>query len=107
MNNPLCYDRRVYDLMDVVSLQCNAHQTDVHFRQVIITEDDSHDGDDDLFECFVLFVVHIAVSISAAWQFSNIQRASFAEAWSRAERSKGFGEIGCARLGRWGHAGYR
>ena len=68
--------------MDVVSLQCNAHQTDVHFRQVIIAEDDSHDGDDDLFECFVLFVVHNTVSISAARHFTNIQRASFAEARS-------------------------
>ena len=65
--NPLCYDRRVDDLMDVVTLECDTHQTDVHFRQVIITKDDSHDGDDDLFECFVLFVVHnTAVSSSAA-----------------------------------------
>lgn len=60
------YDRRINDLMDVVTLQCNAHQTDVHFRQVIVPEDDSYHCDDNLFECFVLFVVHNAVSISAA-----------------------------------------
>ena len=60
------YNRRINDLMDVVTLQCNAHQADVHFRQVVIPEDDSDYGDDDFFECFVLFVVHNAVSISAA-----------------------------------------
>ena len=61
------YNRRINDLMDVVTLQCNAHQADVHFRQVIIAEDDSYHGDNDLFECFVLFVVHnTAVSSSAA-----------------------------------------
>ena len=52
--------------MDIVTLQCNAHQADVHFRQVVVPEDDSHHGDDDFFECFVLFVVHNSVSISAA-----------------------------------------
>ena len=66
--------------MDIVALQCNAHQADVHFRQVIIAEDDSDHGDDDFFECFVLFVVHNAVSISAAGQSVNIQRASFIQA---------------------------
>ena len=71
--------------MDVVTLQCNAHQADVHFRQVIIAEDDSYHGDDDFFECFVLFVVHNAVSISAAGQFTNIQRASFAKVGGHAE----------------------
>ena len=76
--------------MDVVTLQCNAHQADVHFRQVIIAEDDSYHGDDDLFECFVLFVVHNAVSISAAGQFTNIQRASFAEVGGQAEGGHDF-----------------
>ena len=71
--------------MDVVTFQCDAHQTNVHFRQVIIAEDDSHHGDDDFFECFVLFVVHNTVSISAARQSANIQRASFAERGGQTE----------------------
>ena len=76
--------------MDVVTFQCNAHQTNVHFRQVVVPKDDSHHCDDDLFECFVLFVVHNSVSISAAGQFTNIQRASFTEAGGHAEGWHGF-----------------
>jgi len=80
--------------MDVVTLQCYAHQADVHFRQVIVSEDDSYYSDDDFFECFVLFVVHNSVSVSAAGQFTNIQRASFAEVRGCAKRRQGLWDAG-------------